>query len=156
MRIGGDWWNCGRASEAAALTSRQRIKPFARHTRRFSEPDGPDNGSKVTAEIATKAAQQADAVIYAIHYEDSDSPSPGGESALDHLSEPTGGRTFQVSAILPLKAIFDAIREEMRSQYAISYTSTNRAKDGSYRRLTVKTIRFGLKVQARQGYYAPR
>ena len=122
--------------------------------------DGVDNGSTVTADLAIKAAQQADAVIYAIHYEDNASSSPEyaaeGESALDRLSAPTGGRTFHVGWTLPLKAIFNTIREEMRSQYAIGYTSTNRVKDGNYRRLEVKTTRFGLKAQARQGYYAPR
>jgi VWFA-related protein len=54
-----------------------------------------------------------------------------------------------------LGSIFSAISEEMRSQYAIGYISTNQARDGAYRRLTVKAARSDLKVQARTGYYAP-
>jgi len=117
--------------------------------------DGLDNGSRVTAASAIQAAQRADTVVYAIHYQ-GDEPSAEGELALQRLSEPTGGRSFHVSALRPLDTIFDTIREEMRSQYAIGYVSTNRAHDGSYRRLSVKTTHRTLKVQARQGYYAPR
>jgi uncharacterized protein with von Willebrand factor type A (vWA) domain len=37
--------------------------------------DGEDNGSRDTLDTARKAAQEADAVIYGIHYEDRFLPS---------------------------------------------------------------------------------
>ena len=43
----------------------------------------------------------------------------------------------------------------MRSQYSLGFSSTNPEKDGSYRKIKIKTNRKGLKVQARRGYYAP-
>jgi Ca-activated chloride channel family protein len=117
--------------------------------------DGLDNGSRVSAEDAIKAAQQADTVIYGIHYAAESSEAEQGERALDRLSEPTGGRNFNVNFVRTVESIFDTIREEMRSEYSIGYVSTNQAKDGRYRRITLKTTRSGVKLQARQGYYAP-
>ncbi|SPE32832.1 von Willebrand factor, type A [Candidatus Sulfopaludibacter sp. SbA3] len=145
--------------DAVSLVASQKLARLPGRKTMVIITDGLDNGSLVTVEDAMKAAQQADAVVYAIHYEDqgySDRYAGAGETALRHIAEPTGGRTFHVSASLPLEAIFDIIREEMRSQYAIGFTSTNTAKDGSYRRLELKTTRSGLKTQAREGYYAPR
>ncbi len=63
---------------------------------------------------------------------------------------------FHVGWSQPLSAVFNTIHEEMRRQYAIGYTSTNRARDGSYRRLSVKTTHKRMTIQARQGYYAAR
>jgi VWFA-related protein len=119
--------------------------------------DGEDNGSLVNLETANKAAQQSDAVVYGIHYEDGSRSSPrkaSGLSALEKLSGPTGGRTFHVSRRTPLEAIFNAIQEEMRSQYGLGYKSSNPATDGGFRRLEVKSSKSGLKVRARSGYYA--
>jgi hypothetical protein len=44
----------------------------------------------------------------------------------------------------------------MRSQYAIGYTPTNAAKDGSFRKIEIRTGNKDWKVQARKGYYANR
>ena len=119
--------------------------------------DGLDNGSLAGFDKASRTAQEADAVIYAIHYEDSVGRSLSardGLAALHKLADPTGGRTFHVDAKTPLEAIFETIREEMRSQYGLGYKSSNPATDGAFRRLDVKLSRPGLKAQARKGYYA--
>jgi hypothetical protein len=42
----------------------------------------------------------------------------------------------------------------MRSQYAIGYTPANPAKDGTFRKLEIRTTNKDWKVQARKGYYA--
>ena len=117
--------------------------------------DGVDNGSRIGADAAIQSAQLADAVLYGIHYSGSDSDSSEGERTLDRLSQATGGRTFHVGYFTTLASIFAAITQEMRNQYGIGYVSTNPSHDGAYRHLTVKTIRPGMKIQARAGYYAP-
>ena len=53
-----------------------------------------------------------------------------------------------------LNDIFNQIQEEMRSQYAIGFTSTNERKDGGFRRLEIRMKDKTLKAQARKGYYA--
>jgi VWFA-related protein len=123
--------------------------------------DGVDQGSRLKLADAIEAAQKADAIIYSIYYVD-----PGayggagirflaGNGDLKRMSEETGGRMFEVSRKNTLEDIFREIQEEMRSQYAIGYVSTNTARDGAYRRVDVRAKQKGLKVQARKGYYAP-
>ena len=42
----------------------------------------------------------------------------------------------------------------MRTQYLVGYTPTNGAKDGSYRKIDLRTHDKDMKVQVRKGYYA--
>ncbi len=124
--------------------------------------DGVDQGSKLKLEDALRAAQKADAIIYSIEYYD---PSAygygyfgggGGGGVLKRLSEETGGRVFRVDRKHPLSDAFKQIQDEMRSQYAIGYTPSNDVKDGSFRRIDLRTREKDLKVQARKGYYATK
>jgi len=73
---------------------------------------------------------------------------------LKKMAEETGGRVFRVTKKRTLQQIFDEIQEEMRSQYAIGYTPSNPVRDGTFRRIEIRTVQKGLKVQARKGYYA--
>jgi VWFA-related protein len=121
--------------------------------------DGEDEGSRETEKAAIEAAQKADAIIYGILYVDRQfyggfGGGYSGESTLKHLSEETGGRLFQVERKNTLDSIFDQIQQEMRTQYAIGYTPTNGKKDGSYRKIDLRTANKDLKVQVRKGYYA--
>jgi len=121
--------------------------------------DGVDTGSKVTRDKAIEAAQKADAIIYSIFYQDSFAYGPfggggGGEGELRRMSSETGGQVFRVDRKHPLDDAFREIQEEMRSQYALGYTPTNPKKDGTYRKLEIRTSNKDNKVQARKGYYA--
>ena len=66
----------------------------------------------------------------------------------------TGGRVFHIDRKTTLDDAFKDIQEEMRSQYALGYSSTNAKKDGSYRKLEIRMSNKDQKVQARKGYYA--
>ena len=138
--------------DAVNLVALHKLRPQAGRKTMVVISDGVDHGSRVDLEAAGRAAQQADAVVYAIHYEDKEG---GGRGVLRQLSRSTGGRAFQVTETAPLEQIFDTIREEMRSQYAIGYRPPD-AADGSFHRLEVKALRPGLTVQSRTGYYAVR
>jgi VWFA-related protein len=123
--------------------------------------DGEDEGSKYKISQAIEAAQKADAIIYGFYYVDRGFYmsrgmvfAGGSDSALRQMSEDTGGHVFHVDRKTTLQQAFDELQEEMRSQYAIGYTPTNPAKDGSFRKIEVKTTNKDWKVQARKGYYA--
>ncbi|MBI4461614.1 MAG: VWA domain-containing protein [Acidobacteria bacterium] len=128
--------------------------------------DGVDAGSEVKFEEALEAAHRSDAMIYAIvvadpaFYEDQRRAGFGypGYGNLAKLARETGGRTFVVDEPErdKLAAAFDAIATELRSQYSLGYTPTNRRLDGKFRKIEVKVKQKGLRVQARRGYYAPQ
>jgi VWFA-related protein len=124
--------------------------------------DGVDEGSRLSINQAVEAAQKADAVVYSIDYSDPRAyggygimlGGGGGEFALHKMSDETGGHMYKVDRRHTLDEVFKELQEEMRSQYAIGYTPTNEVKDGSYRKLDLKTSNKDYKVQARKGYYA--
>jgi VWFA-related protein len=78
------------------------------------------------------------------------------DSALRQMSEETGGRVFHIERNHPLQDAFRDLQEEMRSQYAIGYTPLNSNKDGTFRKIEIRTNNKDWKVQARKGYYATK
>ena len=125
--------------------------------------DGEDEGSRYKIQEAIEAAQKADAIIYGIYYVDRQfymrngggfNFGGGGESYLRRMAEETGGRVFTVDRKNTLQDIFQQLQEEMRSQYAIGYTPLNPNKDGTFRKIEIRTGNKDWKVQARKGYYA--
>ncbi len=123
--------------------------------------DGVDQGSRVKLTEAVEAAHKSDAIIYSIYYYDAGFYRGrggfgfgGSDGDLRRMSEETGGRLMKVDRKRPLEDIFNDIQRELRSQYAIGYTPSNSAKDGSFRRLEIRPRNRDLKVQARKGYYA--
>lgn len=122
--------------------------------------DGIDQGSKLKIEEAIEAAQKSDVVIFSIDYAD---PSAYGmfsfgvnDFALQKMSGETGGRVFKVDRKHTLDDAFKELQDEMRSQYAIAYTSTHTEQDGTFRKLAIKVADKNLKVQVRKGYYATK
>src|ERR1700678_1640024 len=123
--------------------------------------DGEDEGSKYKISQAIEAAQKADAIIYGFYYVDRPFYMSrgmvfqgGSDAALRQMSEDTGGHVFHVDRKMTLQQAFDELQNEMRSQYAIGYTPVNAAKDGTFRKVEIKTPNKDWKVQARKGYYA--
>jgi len=120
--------------------------------------DGVDEGSRKTREDAIQAALKADTVIYSILYEDVSAYGGfgrgGGESELRRMSGDTGGRVFRVDRKNSLEDAFRDLQEEMRTQYAIAYAPTNDKRDGTFRKIEIRTPSKDNKVQTRKGYYA--
>jgi VWFA-related protein len=123
--------------------------------------DGVDQGSRLKKEKAIEAAQKADSIIYGIYYVDQSAyfghmgfGMGASDRDLRQMADETGGRLLRVDRKNTLNDIFNQIQEEMRSQYAIGFTSTNESKAGDFRRLEIHAKDKTLKVQARKGYYA--
>jgi VWFA-related protein len=122
--------------------------------------DGQDEGSTETLNSAQMAAQKADVMIYSLAAIDRSFYSGqmmdfNGDSVLEKLSRQTGGEMIRAGRRKELAVAFEEIAKELRTQYLLGYTPTNSAHDGSYRRIRVTVRDKHLKVQARQGYYAP-
>jgi len=122
--------------------------------------DGDDQGSRYTEKRAIEAAQRADAIIYSVYYVDRGfyqgrmMMGGGGESALKHMSDETGGRVYTVDRNHSLAEIYSEIERDVRSQYALAYSPTNSKQDGTFRKIEIRTSNKDFKVQARKGYYA--
>ena len=55
-----------------------------------------------------------------------------------------------------LAQAFVDIGTELRSQYSLAYTPSTHSADGKFHPIHIEILhRHGLKVRARQGYYAP-
>ncbi len=69
------------------------------------------------------------------------------------LSTDTGGKAFfDANDFAPA---FAQVQRDSSAYYAIGFHSTNPARDGKYRKLTVKIDRPGIRLEYRPGYYAP-
>jgi VWFA-related protein len=69
------------------------------------------------------------------------------------LSSDTGGKAFFDSN--DFAPAFAQVQKDTSAYYAIGFHSSNPLRDGKYRRLTIKVNRPGVKLEYRQGYYAP-
>lgn len=122
--------------------------------------DGGDTTSRLSKKEAVNRALAAETVVYAIGIGDSrlrDGADPRGD--LRDIAERTGGRAFFPDKKFDLNAAFAEIERELRTQYLIAYTSTNKKRDGSYRKITVEItnptlLKQNLRLRHRPGYFA--
>ncbi len=120
--------------------------------------DGVDVGSAVTLTDAIESAQRANTLVYCILFSDDSyygrAFSPSGKKALQHLSQETGGSFFEVTKTQSIEQIYDAIQEELRSEYSLGFVSDQPVTASGFRKLKLTTKQKGLIVQATNRYYA--
>ena len=127
--------------------------------------DGGDNNSQYTPQQIEDLVREADVQIYAMGvFEPSFLPALSaaelsGPKLLSEITEQTGGRAFPARTNSALPSIARRIAIELRNQYVIAYTPTNRERNGKYRKVQVTVAApqglSALKVHWRLGYYAP-
>jgi len=79
-----------------------------------------------------------------------------GQSEMKEFSSQTGGRNVHSPQGDKLEEAFTNIVDELRNQYTLTYYSTNKKRDGRWRKLSVSVSRPGLTTRARKGYWAPK
>jgi len=118
-------------------------------------------GSLHLFEEALEKAHRSDVAIYAVGLgrgldEEFDLERRRSlKEILDTFARETGGRAYFPERAGRLSGIYKEIASDLKQQYGIGYTSTNGARDGRWRSITLEVIDPGMKVQARSGYYAP-
>jgi VWFA-related protein len=75
------------------------------------------------------------------------------QEVMSTLSTDTGGTAFFDSN--DFAPAFAKVQNDTSAYYAIGFHSSNPARDGKYRKLTIKITRPGIKLEYRPGYYAP-
>jgi Ca-activated chloride channel family protein len=74
---------------------------------------------------------------------------------LDQLAAVSGGEAYFPQDVSVLATDFNRILETLRRRYVISYTSTNSTRDGAWRKVDITSVRSGISVASRGGYFAP-
>jgi Ca-activated chloride channel family protein len=83
--------------------------------------------------------------------------STRGHDGMIKLATDTGGLAFLPDKLEDLNRVFSQIANELQAQYLLGYYSTNEKADGQFRRITVNVPKKqGLRIRARNGYYAPK
>lgn len=122
--------------------------------------DGDDTTSQVPPQEVQRLVRSSDATIYPVAFPGQHRPNSGealrARSFLHSLAELSGGRVFQPAASRELAGIYQAILDELGTQYVLGYVSDNTKRDGKLRRISVELKRPGLKVRHRPGYLVPK
>jgi len=121
---------------------------------------GLEPGSLHTLVEASNHANRNDVMIFAVGYgrslEDLDIYQRNTlKSILERLAETSGGAVLFPRRIGSLKGAFEAVTRDLRHQYNIAYTSTNKERDGEWRTIELRTDTEGHEVVTRKGYFAP-
>lgn len=122
--------------------------------------DGQDTSSRVSRNSAIDQAIQSETVVYAIGIGDKRYDGIDKDS-LNDISEKTGGRAFFPKKNTDLVAAFQEIEQELRSQYLLAYSSTNKERDGRFRAMRIEITnpelaKEKLKLRYRPGYFAKK
>ena len=146
--------------DAVWASSNDLLSVSADNTRRtiILLTDGENTSGQMKIHEAIERAQKADALIYAVGIGDS---YQGGvdEGSLRRISEQTGGRAYFPRNERELRSAFEQIQRDLREQYLVAYSPSNKARDGSYRRIQIEVVdpelrKQKLKLNYRPGYFA--
>ena len=117
--------------------------------------DGDDNQSRVHLDEAIKMCQRAETIVYAIST--NWTPSRGrGDQVLTQLAGDTGGQVFFPPSVEEMTTSFHNIEEELRSQYALTYTPADFKYNGAFRTIYLFCNDRRYIARAKKGYFAPR
>lgn len=124
--------------------------------------DGADNASRLSLEQSIRRVQNLGGpVVYTIGllFDADEAESQRARSALDMLSEETGGIAYFPRGLDEVDKIAQDVAKDIRNQYVVGYHSTKSSSIEGYRTIhvEVRAPRHGrLIVRTRKGYYAKR
>ncbi|HKO99027.1 MAG TPA: VWA domain-containing protein [Pyrinomonadaceae bacterium] len=147
--------------EAISLTIREVLAKKRNEPARIEKrkaiillTDGWDTSSRINAQEVVKSAIADETVIYAIGIGDSKRDGVDKHS-LEEVAESTGGRAFFPKKEADLATAFSEIEQELRSQYLITYSSTNKLRDGGFRKIRLSIINPQLQKEKIELRYRP-
>ena len=120
--------------------------------------DGDDTSSLIEFEQVLDLAKRSETVIYSIGLRQGEIARrefKEAEFVLKQLSSETGGRAYFPTDARELQKIYQSIWDELASQYALAYSSSNPKRDGAWRRVQVRVVKPGLTARTKLGYYGP-
>jgi VWFA-related protein len=76
-------------------------------------------------------------------------------AVLAQLAEISGGHAYFPADVTQLSGDYHKILENLRRRYVLGYASSNRERDGRWRKVEIIVRSTGVPVKSRGGYYAP-
>ena len=116
--------------------------------------DGYDENSDVAFDEALAAVKGTDTTVYIIAVGGTAGISLKGEALLRRLATETGGRAFFPAREFQLTEVHGLIAADVQQRYIVTYTPSNQAMDGTWRKVTVTTTTPTHTVRVRDGYFA--
>jgi Ca-activated chloride channel family protein len=114
--------------------------------------DGKDTASKFDYDTLLEYVRKSGIAIYAIGLK-----IPNAELdvkyKLNKLAQITGGQTFMIDSVKNLESVYRQINDELRSQYLLTYYSTNVEAKDKWRKVEVKVEPANLQARTLSGYY---
>jgi Ca-activated chloride channel homolog len=114
--------------------------------------DGKDTASKFDFETTLDYVKRSGIAVYGIGLKISGSDLDV-KYKLNKLAQATGGQTFYIDSAKNLDAIYRQINEELRSQYMLTYYSTNTGGKDKWRKVEIKVEPTTLQARTLSGYY---
>ncbi|HLL72352.1 MAG TPA: VWA domain-containing protein [Pyrinomonadaceae bacterium] len=121
--------------------------------------DGENTSGMKKLDEAVQQAIKTETIIFAIGIGDSFGYTGVDEGSLRKITERTGGRAYFPRSEEDLRNAFAQIQRELREQFLVAYSPTNKRRDGSYRKLQIEVVnpelrKQNVKLNYRQGYFA--
>ena len=107
-------------------------------------------GSVHTLSEVIALAKEVEAAIFPIGL------GPNVDRAvLEQLADISAGEAYFPPDVSTLGADYQAILENLRRRYVLGYASSNRERDGAWRKVDIRLRATGQQVKSRGGYFAP-
>ncbi|HJR06031.1 MAG TPA: VWA domain-containing protein [Pyrinomonadaceae bacterium] len=121
--------------------------------------DGDNTSGMKKLDEAVQQAIKTETIVFAIGIGDSFGYTGVDEGSLRKITERTGGRAYFPRSEEDLRNAFTQIQRELREQFLVAYSPTNKRRDGSYRKLQIEVVnpelrKQNVKLNYRQGYFA--
>jgi VWFA-related protein len=124
--------------------------------------DGEDTASKHTADSVfqtLRLAPDITVVALGINALQAD-PNQGGQrledgrTLLQSLADNTGGYAFFPTDLKDLNRVMDNLKLLVSGAYSIAYHPANASRDNRWRKIEITSVRPGVKLKYRSGYYS--
>jgi len=118
--------------------------------------DGDDNSSHLMSDQLIENILRCNVTVIVLHTDPQPNESNPQYKILKKLTSETGGQIFLAGNKKQMAKAFAELSEQLRNYYFLAYNPAQFKKDGSYRKVELKTTRRGAHIICRRGYYAKR
>ena len=116
--------------------------------------DGVDNSSHLQPKQLMEDVLRCNAIVIVLYTALEPDTSSSSYKVLEKLTAETGGQILSAAGKKEVAKAFSELRSQLRNYYLLAYRPAQFERNGSYRKIQLKTTRRGTHVICRRGYYA--